>query len=208
MKPLLICLLLILAAGACNKHNTGGGNIASTGDLFPNKPGDHWHYQVIDTTQTLTGSTVAHYDADIYIVGTISLPGGITASIWQFRTPGNIDTNFVFQTGDTVVFRDKEDDAYPQRQYIIPFTIGSSWQYIPGLSDVSVVDTETIVTGGNLFHGAWQIRGFSGMPDGIEWIDEWSVDHVGIVRRYFNPSGWAIATKHILDWTLVSYQLK
>ena len=148
------------------------------------------------------------YDADITIVGTTQLPGGITANIWQFRSPGAIDTNLVFQSGDTIIFRDKENDYYPQRQYIIPFAIGSSWQYVPGLLDVSVADTESIATGGNHFQGAWQIRGYAGMPDGIEWIDEWLVDHVGIVRKYFNPSGWAIPTKHILDWTLISYQLK
>jgi hypothetical protein len=151
---------------------------------------------------------VTPYDADITIVGTTQLPGGITANIWQFRSPGAIDTNLVFQSGDTIIFRDKENDYYPQRQYIIPFAIGSSWQYVPGLLDVSVADTESIATGGNHFQGAWQIRGYAGMPDGIEWIDEWLVDHVGIVRKYFNPSGWAIPTKHILDWTLISYQLK
>lgn len=201
-----ISLLLMMTAGACKKNNAS--NVASAGDLFPDKVGDYWHYHVIDTTESFTDSTVAQYDADVNIVGTTQLPGGITATIWQFRSPGSTDSNLVFQSGDTVIFRDRLDDYSPQRQYIVPFAIGSSWQYIPGYSDVSVVDTESIDAGGNHFEGAWQIRGSSGRPDGIERIDEWLVNRVGIVRRYINPYGELLPVKHIVDWTLISYQLK
>jgi len=98
--------------------------------------------------------------------------------------------------------------TYIVRQYIIPFTLGSSWPYIPGISNVTVVGQNNVVVGNNVFTGAWQIYGSAGMPDAIFTIDEWFEDNIGFVRLYLNPSGELIFTKHIQDWSLVSYKIK
>ena len=196
--------LLLITAG-CNKSNTGN---SVSQHVFPNIPGDSWQYLVKDTTiQGSVDSGSIQYNVDVLIVDTVNWPNGITAAIWQFRYPGWVDTNFVYQTGDTIRFLDRSK-TYIVRQYIIPFTLGSSWPYIPGISNVTVVGQNNVVVGNNVFTGAWQIYGSAGMPDAIFTIDEWFEDNIGFVRLYLNPSGELIFTKHIQDWSLVSYKIK
>src|SRR5450432_815960 len=197
-------LLLLLAAG-CNKSNTGN---TGSPNLFPNRIGDAWHYLVRDTTlQGNLDSGSTQYNVDVLIVDTVKWPNGITASIWQYKYPGWTDSNFVFQTGDTVRFMNR-NNSYIVRQYIMPFVSGSSWPYIPGISSVTVIGQNTITVGSNVFTNAWQIYGSAGMPDAIFTIDQWFKDNIGFVRLYLNPSGELIFTRHIQDWSLVSYELK
>ncbi len=205
LKTIIKGVLLLLLAAGCHKNNT-----VNTGsqDLFPNKIGDNWHYSVKDTTiqgSQDSGSTL--YNVDVLIVDTVKWPNGITATIWQYNYPGWIDSNYVFQTGDTLRFMDRTN-TYIVRQYIIPFVSGSSWPYIPGISNVTVLGQADITVGNNVFTGTWQIYGNAGMPDASFTIDQWFKDNIGFVRLYLNPSGELIITKHTQDWSLISYELK
>ncbi|HEV3224794.1 MAG TPA: hypothetical protein VGZ90_18065 [Puia sp.] len=205
MKTLNIGVFLLLMALGCKKNNIVN---TKSQDLFPNKIGNSWHYLVKDTTvRGNLDSGSVQYNVDVLIVDTVKLPNGITAAVWQFHYPYGIGSNFVFQTGDTVQFMDRTN-SFMIRQYILPFSIGSSWKYTPGIASVSVIGQGSITVGNNSFADAWQIYGSAGFPDGIFTIDEWFADHVGFVRKYLNPDGELIYTKHILDWTLVSYELK
>ena len=205
LKTYSLGVVLLLLAAGCNKSNTG--NTGSM-NVFPNTIGDSWHYLVKDTTiQGNLDSGSAQYNVDVLIVDTVKWPNGITAAIWQFKYPGWIDSNFVYQTGDTLRFMDRTNSSVV-RQYIMPFVIGSSWPYIQGISSVTVIGQNDITVGNNAFTSAWQIYGNAGMPDAAFTIDQWFKDNIGFVRLYLNPSGELIITKHILDWSLVSYELK
>jgi hypothetical protein len=197
-----ILLLLIVSCKKSNTQNWGSP------DLFPNTIGDTWHYLVKDTTiQGSLDSGSTQYNVDVLIVDTVSWSNGIAATIWQFKYPGWTDSNYVFQTGDTIRFMDRTN-SYIVRQYIVPFATGSSWPYIPGFSNVTVVDQSDITVGNNVITSAWQIYGNAGLPDATFTIDQWFKDNIGFVRLYLNPSGELIITKHIQDWSLVSYDLK
>ena len=91
---------------------------------------------------------------------------------------------------------------------ILPFVTGSSWPDIPGISNVTVVGQNNVASGNIVFTSAWEIYGNTGMPDAIFTIDQWFKDNIGFVRLYLNPFGELIITKHIQDWSLVSYELK
>ena len=205
MKTFYKGVVLLLLAAGCNKSNTQN---TSSLDVFPNTVGNSWHYLVKDTTiqgNLESGST--QYYVDVLIVDTIKWPNGITAEIWQFKYPGWTDSNFVYQKGDTVRFMDRTN-SYIVRQYIMPFVTGSSWPYIPGISSVTVIGQNNVTIGNNVFTNAWQIYGDAGMPDTIFTIDQWFKDNIGFVRLYLNSFGELIITKHIQDWSLVSYNLK
>ena len=205
MKTIYIGGVLLLLVAGCNKSNTG--NIDSQ-DLFPNKIGNYWHYMINDTTiQGNLDSGSTQYNVDVLIVDTIRLPNGITAAIWQYKYPGWIDSNFVFQTGDTFRFMDRTN-SYIVRQYIIPFVSGSSWPYVAGIGSVTVIGQSDINIGKNVFTNSWQIYGDAGMPDASFTINQWFKDNIGFVRLYLNPSGELIITKHIQDWSLISFNLK
>ena len=205
MKIIYIGGALLLLVAGCNKSNTG-----NTGppNVFPNAIGDKWHYMVKDTTiQGNLDSGSIQYNVDVLIVDTVKWANGITAAIWQFRYPGWIDSNFVFQTGDTLRFMDRTN-SYIVRQYIMPFTTGLSWPYVPGIGNVTVIGQGEINVGNNVFTNSWQIYGDAGMPDASFTVDQWFKENIGFVRLYLNPSGELIITKHIQDWLLVSYELK
>jgi hypothetical protein len=205
LKTVYMGVVLLSLAAGCNKSNPQ--NIGSL-DVFPNTIGDSWHYLVMDTTiQGNLDSGSTQYNVDVLIVDTVKWPNGITATIWQYKYRGWTESNFVFQTGDTFRFMDRTN-SYIVRQYIMPFVTGSSWPYIPGISNVTVIGQSDISVGNNIFTNAWQIYGNAGMPDAIFTIDQWFKDNIGFVRLYLNPSGEVIITKHIQDWSLVSYELK
>ncbi len=205
MKTIHIGVLFLVLVVGCKKSNNINTN---SQDIFPNKIGDTWHYLVKDTTiQGGQDISSIQYDVDVVIVDTVRLPNGITAAIWQYNYPPLTDSNFVFQSGDTLRFMDRTN-SFLVRQYIIPFSTGSSWPYILGIENVSVIGQGTVSIGNNTFTDAWHIYGNAGMPDGIFNVDERFEDHVGFVRKYLNPFGELIYTKHIQDWSLMSYELK
>ena len=171
-------VLLFLAVG-CNKSNTQN---TGSRDVLPNTIGDSWHYLVKDTTiQGNLDSGSTQYNVDVLVVDTVKWSNGITATIWQYKYPGWIDSNYVFITGDTIRFIDRTH-SYIVRQYIIPFQTGSSWPYIPGISNVTVIGQNDITVGNNAFKSTWQIYGNAGMPDAMFTIDQWFKDNIGFVR--------------------------
>jgi hypothetical protein len=204
-KAFFTGVVVLLIVTGCNKSNNQ--NTASR-DVFPNRIGDSWHYLVRDTTiQGNLDSGSTQYNVDVLIVDTVKWSNGITAAIWQYKYPGWTDSNYVFQTGDTLRFIDRTN-SFIVRQYIIPFVTGSSWQYVQGISNVTVIGQNNITVGNNVFTNAWQIFGNAGMPDAIFTIDQWFKDNIGFVRLYLNPFGESIITKHIQDWSLTNYELK
>jgi hypothetical protein len=207
-----IGMLLMLLAIGCKKSNNGNSNAQ---DQFPNKVGDEWHYLVKDTTfhpGLNTDTSSVQYNVDVLIVGTVKLANGITATIWQFNYPDHVDTNYVYQSEDTIKFFD-HNITYLLGQYIFPFTSGSSWPYLPTITpfpeSVSVTGPGVINVGNNEFSGAWRIYGFTGPPDGMFTIDQWFKDYVGFVKKYLDTSGeYTLGNRHNLDWYLESYEIK
>jgi hypothetical protein len=204
-------ILLVLATG-CKKNNPGDVTNATSYESFPNTIGDRWRYQVIDTTiQVNQDSSSVTYNVDVVIVDTVKIQNGITASLWQFNYPDHADTNYVYYSGDTIKFMDKTG-WYLLGQFIFPFTSGSSWQLVispPELPQFVTVSGPTNITVNNYtFSEAWRINGGAGGPDTSFYIDDWFKDHIGFVKKYFNSYGELLFTRHNLDWSLVSYQLK
>lgn len=205
MKTIQLYMFIFLLALSCNKSNTGNNGSPNS---FPKTIGDSWHYLVKDTTvqgNVITGTT--QYKVDVQIVGTVKWSNGITAAIWQFLYPGLTDSNYVYQTGDTIRFTDRTNTTIV-RQYILPFVSGASWQYVPGLGKVTVAGPQVKTVGNNIYDSAWQIYGSAGIPDAIFTIDEWYKDNIGFVNLYINPSGELIDIKHFQEWSLVSYEIK
>ncbi len=180
----------------------------TSGEVFPNKVGDRWQYLVKDTTiKGGVASGSVQYNMDAVIVDTVKWSNGIVATIWQFNSPAGSDTNFVFQTGDTVRYMDKTN-SYVVRQYLVPFNLGASWFYTSGIYEVNVTGQADLTVGGYNFKNVYEVYGSAGMPDATIGINEWFADHIGLVKRDFNSNGELLITRHNQEWSLVSYELK
>jgi hypothetical protein len=210
MKNILICFIILVITYSCKKGDTGNNNSNQNGsDIFPNKVGDTWVYLVNDTS-----GTVSQYNMTISIIDSIQLPGAIKANRWVYNYPGGTDTNYVYQHGDTISFAANAlPSLYIVRQYIIPLRLHNSWQYFGNyymdpFHNVTVDSISTIVEGENHFENAYEIRGIPGVPDNYFYLEEWVVDYVGVVNRYFNNQGHTIGPIRKTRWSLVSYHLE
>ncbi len=179
-----------------------------SGEVFPNKVGDRWQYLVKDTTiKGAVDSGSVQYNLDVVIVDTVKWSNGIVATIWQFNSPAGSDTNFVFQTGDTVRFMDKTN-SYVVRQYLVPFRVGASWFYTDGIYEANVIGQADLTIGGYNFKNAYEVYGDAGLPDATIGIDEWFADGIGMAKRVFNTNGELLFTRRNQGWSLISYEIK
>lgn len=213
MKTILFfgCALLLLTGCKKSEINTLDGKKAS--DIFPNKTGDTWLYLVNDTlvNRLSNDQQVAQYNLTVSVIRSVQLTGGIRANIWVYSSGAVSDTNYVFQTGDTIRFIDNQQNMYSQvaRQYIIPLQLHNSWPYSePSFQNISVDLQENITVQQHNYENASHIAGYSGMPDGMFEIREWIAPNVGVVKRYFNGSGMILQQIHITGWTLINYHLE
>jgi hypothetical protein len=213
MKTILFWGFLVILFIGCKKsvvHNFDGQKGT---DIFPNKIGDTWLYLVNDTlvNRSSEDSPFAQYNMTVSVIGSIELPGGTKANVWVYSYPAGSDTNYVFQTQDTIHFIDVNQNVYSTfvRQYIVPLQLHNSWKYsVPSFQKITVDSQSNIKVGQFNYENAFHISGYSGLPDATFEIEEWVADNVGVVKRYFNPDGMAIDPRHIISWTLVNYHLE
>jgi hypothetical protein len=213
MKNAFFCCFVLLLACGCRKSTNNNNQFNQNGtDIFPNKPGDTWVYQVNDTLFNFQNpGTATQYNMTISVIDQVQLPGGINATIWVYNYPGSTDTNYVFQKGDSIFFAAKiVPDINIVRQYIIPLRLHNSWLYSPNSIHAITVDSVSgIIVGQHHFENAFRIYGYPGRHDEMFNIDEWIADNVGIVKRYFNNVHTTInPNEHITTWLLVSYHLE
>lgn len=181
--------------------------------IFPNRVGDEWHYLVNDTTIQITGldsptATSSQYNVDVVVVGRIRLPNNAIATIWQYHYPGSLDSNYVYQSGDSIRFLDRRKNSTP-KVYITPFEVGSNWLSLSGELDFKKVTSRgTVTIEDSTYINVWEIIGGTTLPDSGYLLDEHFEDHIGFVKSYFNNSGAFLDMFHHTEWSLVSYKLK
>jgi|SRR5215831_13542881 len=207
MKVLILCAA-VLCIAACKKTGSEGNNDPGT---FPDKVGDSWVYLVNDTTRE-NGliTSIDNYNMTVSVVKNIVLPGGVNANVWVYSTPAGSDTCYVVKTTDTLHFTNVHGNGRQilERQYIIPVTLNTSWPYTNSFMNVNVDAQADITVGSKLFKNAEHIYGSSGMPDAVFRVEEWFENKVGTVKRYIDPYGEMLTTKHYVSWSLVSYHLQ
>jgi hypothetical protein len=206
---ILFCIILLLAIG-CRK-NTGGGVNNNFTKIFPDRIGDIWVYNVADTIFTLQNiDSIKAYDMIVSVTGRTVLSGGIEANVWVFDTPVGIDTNYVFQSDDTINFAVNRGTGFDIiRSYVVPLQLHNSWEYSSNsINDVTVDSQANIVVGSNQFDNAFHLSGYPGRPDQIVDVEEWIKDSVGVVKRYLNTSTTNNPVKHHTSWSIVDYRLQ
>jgi hypothetical protein len=192
----LIIITLIVFTG-CRKNNEN--KIGS--EYFPNSVGNFWRYRVVDSI--LNTSVIV----EVNIVGNKILSGGQNCKTWTYRFPDHMDTNYVYQAGDTVKFIDSKSLS-PVNRYVIPLVINNKWSERFPFSyrdSVEVLEQRAFVLNNQTFNNSFLLKETASGPNFFLNKDEWFSPNIGMltkVEKVFdvNPS-------ENTYWELLNYQL-
>jgi len=171
----VITASLIAIAAACS--NPSGPEPGDAARAFPNTPGSRWTYAVYHT-HTRLRDTIA-----VSIVGTAPLGDRATASIWEYRSRFQTDTEYVAYAGDTVNTYVRDSAGFHlSNRYLFPLATGRRWSDAFE-SDTSVVRGEEMISvpAGAFAHATRVDRSYPRRST-LPWINTWFVADTGIVK--------------------------
>jgi len=209
---------------SCTKNNVHPRDTSLT-DYFPNKVGDQWVYNVIDTSY-LNGGNVTTSIVTVTIVGTtIDAVSGDSLTIWQYKWPNKIDSEYVEEIMDDtvrVLIRSVDDPGrfYSKVSgtdgnweeinfYILPLIISNQYN----LSN-DPVNIHSILSAPNYPYSdlrgnlqsqpSFEIirRTWGGVPNSGVTIDEIYAPHIGMVKEHIQLLGFAPMDNQY--WSLIS----
>jgi hypothetical protein len=197
--------------GACSKDSLPDKASAS---YFPNTAGSYWIYEVNDTSQINYHSGYPRvYDVTVSIIGTKIMIDGKEATMWAYKYPWGIDTNFVRIVGDTVKTFDKyysstiRDFDFPRETFITPFVNQTGWNgKLLWIDSFSVASVANLPNGFLNFDNCFDIYHYYYGSQDLRYYDNyWFKPNIGFVKihyRRFQGSPWEYYT-----WSLKKYYL-
>ncbi|MDE3184868.1 MAG: hypothetical protein KGM16_15765 [Bacteroidota bacterium] len=202
---ILIAFTILLAS--CHKTTTRPDTLppnVSASEYFPNKRGDKWIYNVYDSAISKME------EVSVEITGTATLPKGEIANIWVYKYPDKIDTNFVFQSGDTIRFVPASDlnpnDYVVKETYVIPLSVGNYWTNLFLYDSVHVIK-ETQLSVNNLkFDNTYFLIEKGRTFNYLIYAEEYFKPTIGMVQLSKYENNFFIPENKV--WYLKGYYLK
>lgn len=173
MKNVLVFALILVATGlsGCSDKTTGPARVAA---YFPEKIGSTWIYSVHDSLSDRS------YDMTVSVIDTTTLRD-LPVSVWVYDGDGRIDTQYVYNSGDTVMVYSENGWGF-DKMYVFPVDVGTGWNCGESCARDYVVDRKgSIQTPARRFANAYHINGHFSMPNTMENSKEWFVPGVGSV---------------------------
>lgn len=197
MRYLFLILILSVAFICCKKDSSQIENIKGS-EYFPNTVGDYWKYKYIDSLNNSTSFVT------INIVDNKTLPNGQVAKVWVYKFTNYVDTNYVYQTGDTVIFL----NVYLQivNTYITPLALNNKWENSFLFDSIEVKEQRTFILNKKNFDNSFLLneRGY-GFNYSITRV-EWFCPNIGMLTK--TRKEYNLAPSDNSYWELVEYQLK
>ena len=199
----LIGLLILTLSNSCKKlKSVVPEPVYNT--QFPNSIGTFWKYKVYDSVS---------YNLDtvtIKVTGLSNLDNGDEVSIWEITSVYNTPiTNYISNKSDGIrIYNSKISNSGAFKRYLFPLSVGSNW------TTRSIIDTNRItqvgainVIAGNFTNG-YRIQREVILPPGYNLVkeDEWFVQNIGMVTRYYFEIGPGYIIKN--KWELLNYSIK
>jgi hypothetical protein len=202
MKYFILSACIIATLYSCKK-----GNVANTtaSEYFPNTTGNYWKYEITDSLLNLT-STV-----EVNIVGDKILPGTQSAKIWQYSYADHVDTNYVYQNGNTIIFLDNNFEIC--NRYVVPLQLHDTWPLLrPNYyfaDSIRVTANQNFQLNDQSFQNSFLLHETGTMPNGSLDKTEWFCANIGMLtktEKHYDRIGAAYAK--FLHWQLVEFRLK
>lgn len=200
-------LLSALLVSSCDKDKTPLDTMPankSASEYFPNKVGDKWIYNVYDSVK------VRMDEVSVEITGTTTMPKGEVANVWIYKYPEKTDTNFVFQSGDTVKFiraSDLNPDYYViRKKYIIPLSVGNSWTNLFLYDSIHIIKETSLLVNNLKFDSTYFLIDKGRTFNYFIYAEEYFKPTIGIVQLSKYEYDFFIPENKV--WYLKEYFLK
>ena len=196
-KILLIIFALLLVTLSCTKKSPTPAPALSTSP-FPNAVGNTYTYQVVDSNLN------SKYQVQVTVAGTITLKNGLTASVWVYKGPASIDTNYVANSGDSTVFYDKSKLNIVS-VYHFPLQIGKKYKNSSYNDSTKIISSGPLVLTSSTYLSSFYLyehaSGFNYKLNRRQWISP----NIGLLKQalYIYNLGPEISQ----SWELISYHL-
>lgn len=183
----IICLSIVQCSKSPSQQRQSQG-------LFSNSTGNTYVYSVVDSNKHST------YNVLVSIVGTAKLQNGDQASVWVYKYPSSVDTNYVTSNADSTIMYNSSKTGI-LNMYFYPFVIGKQW-INAWKSDVKQVASITnIVLPSGTFSGCFNLTEEGYSPNYYIKRNEIVSPLVGLLKQ-------TVKDFHNYQvWSLVSYQL-
>ncbi|MEO8772169.1 MAG: hypothetical protein ABI402_18865 [Ferruginibacter sp.] len=199
MKYLFLIVPLSIFLFSCKKNSTQKANTSSAA-YFPNTVGDFWKYKVIDS---LTNS---YSFVEVNIIGTQLLPTGNTANVWTFAYSTHVDTNFVYQSGDTINFLES-NSLRVLETYFNPLILNNAWPKTSYyLDSIKVIEQGPFAFSNLNFENAFLLKEQGAGPNYYISKIEWFCPNIGMLTKV--KKEFDLSPVESTYWELVEYQLQ
>ena len=167
---------------------------------FPNTLGTQYTYRVTDS---LAKKTIT---VTVLIAGTSTLSNGQPVNIWTYKFPDHIDTNYVFNDKDSVVFYGSRQLDRSKIEILnslhFPISVHRKWR-VSFIGDSSTVINNTVFTqNGTSYQNTFLIHEYGHSYNYTINKYLWFTPNVGLVRMDY------ISLGVLQIWQLIDYSIK
>lgn len=201
MRYIFFILILSVIFISCKKDNAQSENQVEnigSSEYFPNSVGDYWKYKYSDSLGNSTSFV------DVNIVGNKTLPNGQVAKVWVFKFTSNVDTNYVYQIGDTIRFLNVYLEVV--NTYVTPLTLNNKWENSFLFDSIEVKEQRTFILNKKNFDNSFLLNehgyGFNYFLTRVEWF----CPNIGMLTKARKE--YSLGYLDDSYWELVEYQLK
>jgi len=162
---------------------------------FPNTRGWQRTYFVYDSLARQSDTLV------VTVFGQITLPGNISATIWQYAYRARTETVYVNVLRDTVRFYRDPNSWWGEFNYVFPLYVGKRWGAGFGGSS-AVVEAGTVITPAGSFSNSLLVENRWSFLNDHRLLRTWLVPRVGIVKAHRAGISFGYAN---ITWELLRY---
>jgi hypothetical protein len=205
MKKIILSLIIIITAfiflNSCDDNPTDGGGGSLETIVFPDKVGDTWTYEILDSIHTTYDTVV------VTIVGSDTAANGHSAKIWEYQYLSKTESTYVEKWGDTVNIYPNNSSEIPIERFIFPLHVGDGWMgddFIFG-DTTKVIDKVAISTKAGNFE-SFIIQRYWNYIDNAGIINTYFVPYHGTVKKDIRRI--AIDGQHVELWDLIQYYVQ
>ena len=195
--PALFSILCLVKLFSCNEADLGKQVIDAAN--FPLSLGSIWRYAIYDSIKHRADTVV------VSIIDSTALSDGVPAAVWQYAYSHSVDTQYVAQSGDSILVYRSPDVRSLSMVLVLPLEVGRQWTSSPPAS-MKVTAREKVDVPGGSFARALRVEQHPFIGNFYGGTTYWFVPDVGLVRMRRAWMDTMADDRVNIVWELLSFE--